>query len=292
MRFTLSKSAIRHVYRYLSSSSSSSTDSTSAQLVRMDRAGPGIHVLMMQNERQANCLSLPMLRELRACLKQLGRDKDARAIIIRGTDRFFSAGHDLNELIGEKGDHSPADVLAACSEFMQELDKLPIPTIAAVMGPAHAAGCQLVCTCDLAVAGQSATFAVPGVKIGLFCSTPGVALTRSIGIRAAKELLLTGRPISATRSYELGLVHRVVPDDQVHQAAVDLASQITQHSGPIVRMGKRALQTQAAMDDLSDAYDLTTQVMLENLQLKDTQLGIHAFLNKQPMPTWSHEKDD
>ncbi|KAF5397338.1 Enoyl-CoA hydratase domain-containing protein 3 mitochondrial [Paragonimus heterotremus] len=174
--------------------------------------------------------------------------------------------------------------------MMLDLAKLQIPSIAAVHGPAHAAGCQLVATCDLAVAGQSATFATSGIKLGLFCSTPAIALVRAIGLRAAKEMLFTGHSIDAKRAYELGLVHRVVADERVFEASLELAGEISQHSRPVICMGKRGLTAQASMD-ISDAYDVATQVMLHNLELEDTQKGIKSFVNKQPLPVWTHKSD-
>ncbi|TPP63037.1 Short chain enoyl-CoA hydratase [Fasciola gigantica] len=175
--------------------------------------------------------------------------------------------------------------------MMRQLSGLSVPSIAAIRGPALAGGCQLVAACDLAVAGQSAIFSTPGVKLGLFCSTPAVPLVRAIGLRAAKELLLTGRTIKAQRAYELGLVHRVVPDDQVMDAALELAREITQHSKSVVAMGKQTLDKQAALDSVDEAYSVATQTMLENLELDDTQCGIRAFIQKKPMPKWKHKSN-
>ncbi|GAA47667.1 enoyl-CoA hydratase domain-containing protein 3 mitochondrial [Clonorchis sinensis] len=250
----------------------------------------GVHVLTLNNEKRANCLSLAMIRELNAAIKQVKEMPEVRVVVIRGAGRFFSAGHDLKELIQDKGSGKQAEVFSACSNMMVDLAKLRVPSIAAVSGPAHAAGCQLVATCDMAVAGTSATFATPGIKIGLFCSTPAVALIRAIGMRPAKELLFTGRAISATRAYELGLVNRVVPDAQVLESALELAREVAQHSRPVLVMGKQALNAQASLD-IEESYDLANQVMLENLELTDAQKGIQAFLNKEPMPPWTHKKD-
>ncbi|OON23852.1 putative enoyl-CoA hydratase [Opisthorchis viverrini] len=272
------------LFRHLSST----TQPT--HLVLTEAMDAGVHVLTLNNEKRANCLSLAMIRELHAAIKRVKEMPEVRVVVIRGSGRFFSAGHDLKELMQDKGSGKWAEVFSACSNMMVDLAKLRVPSIAAVSGPAHAAGCQLVATCDMAVAGTSATFATPGIKIGLFCSTPAVALIRAIGMRPAKELLFTGRAISATRAYELGLVNRVVPDEQVLDSALELAREVAQHSRPVLIMGKQALNAQASLD-IEESYDLATQVMLENLELSDAQKGIQAFLNKEPMPQWTHKKD-
>ncbi|CAH8579963.1 unnamed protein product [Dicrocoelium dendriticum] len=231
-----------------------------------------------------------MVESLHSAIKKVKAVGDARVLVLRGAGRFFSAGHYLKELVQSENPGSVAQLFSASSQMMLDLTQLEIPSIAAVHGPAYAAGCQLVATCDLAVAGQSATFATPGVKLGLFCTTPAVALVRAIGLRAAKELLLTGRNITAERAYALGLVHRVVPDDQVFEAGLTLAREIAQHSRPVVCLGKRAVSTQMSLD-LPDAYEYANQVMLQNLELEDTKKGIEAFLNKQPMPQWTDKSD-
>ncbi|KAA3673464.1 uncharacterized protein DEA37_0002004 [Paragonimus westermani] len=258
-------------------------------LVLSEYIESGVQVLTLNNATRANCLSLRLIKELHKKIKEVKELDNVRALIIRGGGQFFSAGHDLNELV-EGGAGSRADLFSACSHMMLDLAKLQIPSIAAVHGPAHAAGCQLVATCDLAVAGESATFATSGIKLGLFCSTPAIALVRAIGLRAAKEMLFTGHSIDANRAYELGLVHRVVADEQVFEASLELAREISQHNRPVICMGKRGLTAQASMD-ISDAYDVATQVMLHNLELEDTQRGIKSFINKQPLPVWTHKSD-
>lgn len=267
------------------------TNSQSVPYVLSKRVDSCIQVLTLNDEKKANCLSSSMISELHTALRDIGRDPDVRALIISGAGRFFSAGHDLNEIDECTTTESRSKLFNACSQMMQELSDLSVPSVAAIRGPALAAGCQLVAACDLAVSGQSSTFSTPGVKLGLFCSTPAVPLVRAIGLRAAKELLLTGHTIKAQRAYELGLVHRVVPDDQVMDAALELAREIAQHSKPVVALGKCTLNKQASVDSTEVAYTISTEAILKNLQFKDTQSGIRSFVRKQPMPKWSHRAD-
>ncbi|KAG5449550.1 Enoyl-CoA hydratase domain-containing protein 3, mitochondrial [Clonorchis sinensis] len=161
------------------------------QLVLVESAGSGIRVLTLNNDTQANCLSLAMISELHSAIKQVKDVKEVRAVVIRGTGRFFSCGHDLNEFVGNDDSELPATVFTACANLMIDLANLPVPSIASVGGFAHGTGCQLVATCDMAVAGQSAKFVAAPIRLGLFGSTPGVALVRAIGMRATKELLFT-----------------------------------------------------------------------------------------------------
>ncbi|CAL8070656.1 unnamed protein product [Calicophoron daubneyi] len=254
-------------------------------LVTSERLEKGIEVLTMNNDKRGNCLSVPMLKELDAAITKANKSKDVRALVICGGPKFFSAGHDLRELHPDRSQTSREEVFTTCARVMLNLANADIPSVAAVRGIAFAAGCQLVAQCDLAVAGQSSTFSTPGVKLGFFCSTPGVPLVRAIGMRAAKELLMTGKVIDANRAYALNLVQKVVPDDQVIEAAVALANEITQHSRPVIAMGRQCLMQQTYMN-LKEAYDLATKVLLENLKLGDASRGIDAFTHKKPTPKW------
>ncbi|VDP86933.1 unnamed protein product [Echinostoma caproni] len=265
--------------------------SNPARYVLSERVDSCIQILTLNDEKRANCLSFTLIGELHNALLDVQRDQDVRALIIRGAGRFFSAGHDLNEMGEGSTAESRSKLFQTCTEMMQQLARLPVPSIAAIRGPAFAAGCQLVAACDLAVAGEMATFSTPGVKLGLFCSTPGVPLVRAIGVRAAKELLLTGRTINAQRAYELGLIHRLVPDDQVLESALALAREITQHSKPVVSMGKQTLDKQAALESIDEAYSVAAQTMLDNLELEDTKRGIQSFIRKRSMPKWTHKSN-
>ena len=208
---------------------------------------------------------------------------EVRAIVLRGSGTAFSAGHDLKELIDRSLEEEQV-VFDVCTRMMETIQEIPQPVIAAVSGVATAAGCQLVATCDLAIAGEDARFATPGVRIGLFCSTPMVAVSRAIGRKRALEMLLTGRPIDAHTAAEWGLVNRVVPHDQVDAAALDLAGQIASASPLTLKIGKHAFYRQIDVPQ-DDAYRLMSQTMAENAMTDDAQEGMSAFLGKRE-PTW------
>ena len=192
---------------------------------------------------------------------------------------MFSSGHDLNELI-DRDEDSYTAVFEVCTQVMEAIRLLPKPVIAQVQGLATAAGCQLVATCDLAVAAESAGFATPGVQIGLFCTTPGVALGRAVHTKKAMEMLLTGTPILANEALAVGLVNRVVPDDQLEEQVMELARQISSSSSQTLAIGKPAFYRQIEMDRPA-AYDLAQKVMVDNLLKDDAQEGISAFLEKR-----------
>ncbi|MCC1480283.1 enoyl-CoA hydratase [Roseibaca sp. Y0-43] len=250
----------------------------------------GIARLVMNRPAKLNALSDAMLAALTERLTALGADPDVRVIILAGAGKAFCAGHDLAEM--QAGRSAPDggaayfnDLFARCGALMQLIPTLPQPVIAEVHGIATAAGCQLVATCDLAVAAEGTRFGVNGVNIGLFCSTPMVALTRNIGRKAAFELLTTGQFIDAARATELGLINRAVPHDALQAETRQLAQTIAAKLSAAVRIGKRAFYDQAQMT-LADAYAHTGRVMAENMLLRDTDEGINAFLEKRA-PDWA-----
>lgn len=249
-------------------------------LVRRD--GPAARITLNRPEKR-NALSLALMRELIAALEQAARDPRTRAIVLEGAGPAFSAGHDLAELTGrDLGFYQ--EVFDVCTELMERVHRLPQPVIAKVHGVATAAGCQLVAACDLAVAAESARFATPGVRIGLFCSTPMVPLSRAVGRKRAMEMLLTGEPIDARTAADWGLVNRVVPDGELEQAVVELVERIARSSPLTVGIGKEAFYAQVELDE-HRAYDLTKAVMAMNALAHDAQEGICAFLEKRA-PNW------
>lgn len=248
-----------------------------------------IAVLTLDLPKARNALSEAMIASLQAQLDAIREDKTIRAVVIAANGPAFSSGHDLKELTARRSDPDNgrayfAQIMTACSTMMQTIVRLPKPVVAAVQGLATAAGCQLVATCDLAVASEQATFATPGIDIGLFCSTPMVALSRNVPRKHAMHMLLTGEAVSAARARELGLVNSVVPAGEERQAAIDLAKQIAVKSAYTLKVGKEAFYRQAEMS-LADAYLYTAQVMTENMLARDAQEGIGAFIEKRE-PKW------
>ncbi|MEM6307124.1 MAG: enoyl-CoA hydratase [Pseudomonadota bacterium] len=239
-----------------------------------------------------NALSDDMLAALQDACDTLMTQDDTRVVILSGAGKAFCAGHDLKEMTAAR-DHDDGqgaawtDLFNRCSQFMQTLQRLPQPVIAQVHGIATAAGCQLVATCDLAVAAQGTRFGVNGVNIGLFCSTPMVALSRNIPRKKAFELLTTGDFLQAEQAMDLGLINQVVAPDQLEQATLDLATKIAGKLGPAVRIGKRAFYDQLQMP-LDQAYAFTGDVMARNMARGDTAEGIAAFLEKR-LPHWSQD---
>ncbi|MBV9719493.1 MAG: enoyl-CoA hydratase [Candidatus Eremiobacteraeota bacterium] len=251
-----------------------------ATAVRVERDGD-IAILTMNRPQKRNALSLQTMRELEAALA--GIASDVRAVILRAEGPAFSAGHDLRELVG--GDEeSYRAVFDACVDLMARIAAVPQPVIAEVAGVATAAGCQLVAACDLAVASSTATFATPGVRIGLFCSTPMVALTRAIGRKRAMEMLLTGDPIDAPTALSWGLVNRVVSPERLHEETLALARKIATSSGTIIALGKAAFYAQIELS-AKDAYDYTKAVMTSNALEADASEGITAFFERRS-PKW------
>ncbi len=246
-----------------------------------------IAVVTMNRPEKRNALSLELMRELIAAFDVLASDSNIAAVILRGAGSVFSAGHDLRELQctpAHQQDASRAafaEIFDVCVQLMERVQSLPAPVIAEVAGVATAAGCQLVATCDLAIASQNASFATPGVRIGLFCSTPMVALTRAIGRKRSMEMLLTGEAIDAPTAAAWGLVNHVVAPERLHEEAVNLARRIGRASGTIVRLGKRAFYEQIDRPQ-PQAYRYAKEVMTANALEPDAQEGMAAFVEKRP----------
>lgn len=244
---------------------------------------PVARVTLNRPERR-NALSLGLMKELIACLRSIGETTTTRAVILGGAGTVFSAGHDLNEMRG-RAVNDYRQLFDVCVELMTVVQRIPQPVIAEVQGLATAAGCQLVATCDLAVAAEEAKFATPGVRIGLFCSTPMVALTRAIGRKRALEMLMTGAAIDAHTAAEWGLINRVVPAAQLREETNKLARQIAEASSLTVGIGKQAFYAQIDLDQ-AKAYDYTKEIMSLNALAADAQEGIGAFLEKR-QPCWT-----
>ena len=245
----------------------------------------GVAWLTMNRPAARNALSMRLMAAMDAELAAIAGDASVRVVVIAGAGPGFCAGHDLRDVRADPRRASYDALFALCARLMQRIVSLPKPVIARVHGVASAAGCQLVASADLAIAGESARFATPGVNIGLFCSTPMVALSRAVGRKAAMEMLLTGDLVSAERAREIGLVNRVVPDDDLDAAVADLAARVARGSPTALAMGKKAFQKQADMD-LASAYAFASGVMTENMLAHDAEEGIDAFLQKRP-PVWS-----
>lgn len=258
---------------------------TTPEAPLLRQANNGVTTLTLNRPSARNSLSGEMLTALAEALAAIAADASVRVVILAANGPGFCAGHDLKELRGNafEGEFVKA-LFGQCSRVMQQIVNLPVPVIAQVHGIATAAGCQLVASCDLAVAGQSARFATPGVNIGLFCSTPMVALSRKVGRKAAMEMLLTGDLMSAEWALQRGLVNRVVADEALVTATQELARQIAERSRAAVVIGKEAFYRQGEMP-LAEAYDYTSQVMAENMAFRDAQEGITAFLEKRK-PQW------
>jgi len=242
-----------------------------------------IALITMDRPEKRNALSLQMMRELDAALTELAQDSQARAIVLRGEGPAFCAGHDLRELV-DRDVEAYRTIFDACVKLMARIAAIPQPVIAEVAKVATAAGCQLVAACDLAIASTEATFATPGVRIGLFCSTPMVALTRAIGRKRAMEMLLTGDSIDAATALSWGLVNHVVAPEQLHAATIALARKIAASSSSVVGLGKAAFYAQIDLDQ-SHAYDFAKDVMTSNALEADAREGITAFLERRP-PQW------
>jgi enoyl-CoA hydratase/carnithine racemase len=246
-------------------------------LLRHDEAG--IARLTLNRPGARNALSVPLMTALEEALAAIEADHSVRVVILAGAGPAFCAGHDLKEVRGAGREQLQA-LFTQCSRLMQAITALRVPVIARVHGIATAAGCQLVATCDLAIAADTARFATPGVNIGLFCSTPMVALTRAVGRKAAMEMLLTGEMIDAPAAVGLGLVNHAVPEAELDAAVDALAARIAAKSRVVVGLGKQAFYRQAEMG-LADAYAYTSGVMVRNMAEPDAAEGIDAFLQKR-----------
>ena len=258
-------------------------------LVLIARPEARVALITLNRPEARNSLSLALMAALHGAIDMLGADRSVSAIVIAANGPAFSAGHDLKEMTAHRADAGGgrafyAETMQACARLMQAIIACPKPVIAAVQATATAAGCQLVATCDLAVAAETATFCTPGVNIGLFCSTPMVALSRNVSRKRAMEMLLLGELISARDAADYGLVNRVVAPDKVLDEALGLARQIAAKSPATVAAGKAAFYRQVEVP-LGEAYDFAAQVMVDNMMLVDAEEGIGAFLGKRK-PEW------
>lgn len=249
----------------------------------------GVLRLTLNDVKRRNALSEAMLSALGSALTEFGESPSVRVIVLAANGPAFCAGHDLKEMTAQraKADHGKAyftKIMAQCSSVMQAIVKCPKPVIAEVVGVATAAGCQLVASCDLAFAATTAQFSTPGVHIGLFCSTPMVALSRNILDKHAMEMLLTGDRIPAPRAAEMGLINRSVPEEDLTKETMALAHKIALKSSMTVMTGKRAYYAQREMD-LAAAYTYASHVMVENMLTRDAEEGINAFIEKR-VPQW------
>ena len=242
--------------------------------------------ITLNRPEKRNALSLELMGQLIEALRSVSADPETRTIVVEGAGPAFSAGHDLGEMVGRDLAFYQ-QLFDVCTVLMESIHRLPQPVIAKVHGVATAAGCQLVAACDLAVAADTARFATPGVKIGLFCSTPMVPLSRAVGRKRALEMLLTGELIDAQRARDWGLVNVVVPEDELEDAVAALAETIVRSSPLTVAIGKEAFYAQVELDE-HRAYDLTKSVMAMNSLAADAQEGMCAFLEKRP-PEWKGE---
>ncbi|MFZ4809252.1 MAG: enoyl-CoA hydratase [Hyphomicrobiaceae bacterium] len=248
-----------------------------------------VALLTLSRPRSRNALSLAMLDALGSAVAELSGDRAVAAVVVAADGPVFCSGHDLKELTAHRADADRGraffeTTMRRCAGVMQAIIASPKPFIAAVEGPATAAGCQLVATCDLAVAAETSTFCTPGVDIGLFCSTPMVALSRNVPRKRALEMLLLGEPIGARAAADYGLINRVVPMDRVRAEALSLAEKIASKSSRVQAIGKVAFYQQIERP-LADAYDYAARVMVENMLARDAEEGIGAFIEKRP-PRW------
>ncbi|MCD9149238.1 enoyl-CoA hydratase [Pseudophaeobacter flagellatus] len=262
---------------------------TTSDILQRNLDASGILRLTLNDVRQRNALSEAMLAELGAAFAEAGTDQKVRVIVLAAKGPAFCAGHDLKEMTaGRKGEDGGkayfAKVMSMCAGVMQGIVNCPKPVIAEVTGVATAAGCQLVASCDLAIASDSASFSTPGVHIGLFCSTPMVALSRNVANKHAMEMLLTGDMTSAERAAEIGLVNRVVAPDALQDTTMQMAHKIASKSSMTLATGKRAFYAQCEMT-LADAYDYASSVMVDNMLAQDAREGINAFIEKRA-PLW------
>ena len=251
-------------------------------LRRADR--DGIATLTLNRPAARNALSIGLMSELQATLDAIAKDRKIKVVIIGAEGPAFCAGHDLKEIRANPGRAAYEALFEQCSRLMQSIVKLPQPVIAKVQGFAYAAGCQLVATCDLAVAAEGATFCTPGVNIGLFCSTPMVATSRNLPRKKMMEMLLLGDAVSAKEALALGLVNRVVPSAKLEAETSAMAAAIAKKSPLVVKIGKEAFYRQLEMP-LAEAYAYASRVMTENMLARDAEEGIDAFLEKRE-PNW------
>ncbi|HEY1474535.1 MAG TPA: enoyl-CoA hydratase [Pseudolabrys sp.] len=272
----------------MSAKTAARASETTAPMLLRERDGE-IAILVLNRPQARNSLSEALLTVLSAALTDIAKDKSVRAVVLAANGPAFCAGHDLKELTARRGDFDGGrqyfrHIMTTCSAVMQQIVNLPQPVIAAVHGVASAAGCQLVATCDLAIASSAAKFATPGVDIGLFCSTPMVALSRNVARKHAMEMLLTGEMVAAEDAARIGLVNRVVTPGEERKAALTLAKKVAEKSSYVLKIGKQAFYRQAELK-LADAYKYASEVMTENMMARDAEEGICAFIEKRS-PTW------
>jgi enoyl-CoA hydratase/carnithine racemase len=265
------------------------TPSRATEAVLLRERDGDIAVLTLDRPQARNSLSEALLAALTRALNDIAADTSVRAVVLAANGPAFCAGHDLKELTARRSDADGGraffrEIMTTCSAMMQTIVTLPQPVIAAVQGVATAAGCQLVASCDLAVASSAAKFATPGVDIGLFCSTPMIALSRNVARKVAMDMLLTGSMVEAERAAQIGLINRVVAPGEEHAAALALAKEIASKSAYTVKIGKAAFYRQLEMN-LADAYAYASEVMTENMMARDAEEGICAFIDKRK-PNW------
>ena len=263
--------------------------------ILLQERSDGILGITMNNPDKLNALSESMIDALQEAFDEAAETPGVKCIILRGAGRAFCAGHDLKELTSarngpDRGHEYFKMIFDKCAAMMMSIIRLPQPVIAEVHGAAVAAGCQLVATCDMAIAAERARFGVNGVDIGLFCSTPMVALSRNVSRKRAFEMLTTGRLVDAREAVDSGLVNKVVADDDLADETRELAALVASKLGAAVKIGKRAFYEQAQMP-LEDAYRYAGEVMVENMLYRDTEEGISAFLEKRP-PAWRGRPQD
>lgn len=271
---------------------SADTQAATTACVTLERPEPRIAVVTLARPASRNCLSLAMMDALHDAVVALGRDDTVSVIVLTAQGPAFCAGHDLKELTAHRADADNGRAfftltMQTCVRLMQSIMVCPKPVIAAVQATATAAGCQLVATCDLAVAAETASFCTPGVNIGLFCSTPMVALSRAAHRKQAMEMLLTGETVDASTAKDFGIVNRIVPKQYLTQVVNKYAAVIAAKSPLTLKIGKEAFYAQADMSD-AQAYDYTIKVMVENMLARDAEEGIAAFLDKRH-PMWMGE---
>jgi enoyl-CoA hydratase/carnithine racemase len=252
---------------------------TRYETLRFERED-SIAVVTLNRPNKRNALSLDMMRELLDCFDRIGQEKQIRAVILGAEGKVFSSGHDLNELVG-RNINDYRELFDVCADMMMKIQSIPQPVIAEVQGVATAAGCQLVATCDLALAAEGAWFATPGVTNGLFCTTPMVAVSRAVGRKRALQMLLTAEQIDARTAADWGLINRVVPAGELRGETRKLAARIAQASPLTVAIGKQAFYSQIDLDQ-PKAYAYAKEVMSMNAMAADAQEGITAFLGKRP----------
>jgi enoyl-CoA hydratase/carnithine racemase len=273
------------------SSNNNNEANTDDSILLEELIGNGVYRLTLNDAKKRNALSEEMMAKLKSLLTDATDNKSIRVIIIAGNGPAFCSGHDLKQMTAGRDNDDQGltyfkKVFASCSELMQMIVEHPKPIIAEVSGVAAAAGCQLVACCDLAVAGKSARFITPGVNIGLFCSTPMVALSRNVSNKAAMEMLLTGEMVSADKAEHIGLINRVTDDADLEQETTALAELIASKSSLTLKIGKEAFYKQKDMP-LSEAYDFASKVMVDNMLEHDAKEGIGSFLEKRK-PKWQN----